>query len=395
MAAPAFALGLDVFSSAPIKEPPSAKVSQKSPSIRELDAIELPDYGLTNKGDKNAAAHDGTTPPTPKTPNDLERSQPPTPRQSEAAGIMPTFWYPGMNKWRVLSACGEYFANGLNDSAPGALIPYIETWYDIGVGFILAAFMSDFISAKLGRAKGLMLSELVVISAYVVIACPIPFPVVVVAYCAIGFGEALEIALNNVFLANLANATVVFGAAQGFYGIGGMLGPIMATALVSNGVHWARFYAIAIIFRLINLFAVGWSFWNYEKEGMAQFSGSLEQIASQQSTAEYGDSSKRRMFAQALKKKTTIIGALFIFAYQGAEVAEAGWVITYLIEYVVARSASLGAFTLTTQQISEWRSEQSGLRYLWLLGMFVKHEMEGSYLPLRCSRLGSPSEDSF
>jgi hypothetical protein len=34
---------------------------------------------------------------------------------------------------------------------------------------------------------------------------------------------------------------------------------------------------------------------------------------------------------KALKSKTLILGALFIFAYQGAEVSISGWVISFLI----------------------------------------------------------------
>lgn len=42
------------------------------------------------------------------------------------------------------------------------------------------------------------MSEMSIILAYTVIACPVPFPAVVVAYAFVGFGEALEIAYNNV-----------------------------------------------------------------------------------------------------------------------------------------------------------------------------------------------------
>ena len=105
----------------------------------------------------------------------------------------------------------------------------------------------------------------------------------------------------------------------------------MATALVTAGLHWSRFYAIALGVRVINMGLIGWSFWNYEKESVSQFSNSLQQIASRQSGAELGSSSKLRLMGRALKTRVTLIGALFVFAYQGAEVAEAGWVITYLI----------------------------------------------------------------
>lgn len=142
--------------------------------------------------------------------------------------------------------------------------------------------------------------------------------------------------MNQVFIANLANSTVLLGYAHGSYGIGGILGPIMATALVTAGLNWARFYAIALGVRVLSIAMVGWSFWNYEKEGVAQFSNSLQQIASRQST---GEMSKLKLIGRALKTRTTLIGALFIFAYQGAEVSESGWVITYLIVGLRAYSA--------------------------------------------------------
>ena len=351
MVSVAFAAGLNIVSDNDVARPPTAKTSTRPPSNDELDAIELPDYGLTNaKRYEDAITPPGAQtpmePPTglddfanPKTLDELERSQPPTPKRDQAASIVPSWSCPTMNKWRVLAACMEYFGNGLNDSAPGALIPYIENWYGIGyavvstiwisnaAGFILAAFVSDWICSHLGRAKSLMLSEVSLIAGYTVIACPVPFPVVVVAYMAVGFGEALEIALNNVFCANLANSTVILGAAHGSYGIGGIFGPILATAIVSNGVHWSRFYLIAIAIRFLCMASTGWSFWNYEKEGTTQFSNSLEQIASRQAAAEMGETSRLRVIGRALKNRTTLIGALFIFAYQGAEVSESGWFI--------------------------------------------------------------------
>lgn len=269
MAAFPFAAGLEIVSSNDVSRPPTAKTTPSPPTNEELDAIELPHYGLVHSQQNDnsitpASPHtpmEARTPATEqasKTPDELERSQPPTPKRDEAAGIVPSFSYPKMNKWRVLSCCLEYFGNGLNDSAPGALIPYIESWYSIGyalvsliwitnaAGFILAAFFSDLIDARLGRARSLMLSEAFMITAYVVIACPVPFGAVVAAYLVLGFGNALNLALNNVFCSNMANSTVILGASHGSYGVGGIVGPLIATGLVSNGIHWSYFYFIPI-----------------------------------------------------------------------------------------------------------------------------------------------------
>ncbi|KAF2483117.1 major facilitator superfamily domain-containing protein [Neohortaea acidophila] len=345
-----------------------AHTPSRSPTNDELDAIELPDYGLVkplSRPEKTATAtvsnwtesqNDGAA--TPKPLSDLEQSRPPTPTQEGCTGVVPSWWYPKMNKWRHLSACLQYFGDGLNDAAPGALIPYIESDYHIGyavvsliwisnaVGFVTAAFFAEYLDTKLKRARCLMLSEVFLIAAYVVIACPVPFPVVVIAYGFLGFGEALNIALNNVFCANLANSTVVLGAAHGSYGIGGTLAPIIATALVSHGVNWHLFYIIPLAVRICCLLATGWAFWNYESEDVDHFGNSLVEVVSRQGGDGARRSSKGRSgIARALKNRTTLVGALFVFAYQGIEVSESGWFISYLIAYRHGNPKNVGYVT--------------------------------------------------
>ncbi|EMC91884.1 hypothetical protein BAUCODRAFT_152246 [Baudoinia panamericana UAMH 10762] len=368
MATFAFAAGLRVESRMNVASPDVAKTPQRAPNDKELEAIELPDYGHFKcsaqhynpeispaEPQKPAAAKSGAH--TPSSPQDLEASLPPTPRQHEVTSMVPSFSYPPMNRFRVLAACLVYLGNGLNDSAPGALLPYMEAYYHIGyavvstiwianaVGFILAAFCTDVLHGRVGRARALMISETIMTAGYVMIVCSPPFPAVAVAFFLIGFGYALNLALNNVFCANLANSTAILGASHGSYGIGGIVGPIIATALVSRGVLWSRFYLITIGVRIVCFCFAGWSFWNYENEGTTQFSNSLQQFASRQAAAEMGEPTKLQLLGWALRNKTTIIGALFIFAYQGAEVSESGWFISYLINYRDGNPAKVGYVT--------------------------------------------------
>ena len=394
------AAGLSIVDDKPITSPKTARTHTRGPSAEELDDMELPDYGFSKNhptsNDTSIKKPQTPTPAvtgyqTPRTPSQLEASPPPTPRQHDPTGIVPSWSYPLMNKWRVLAACLIYLGNGMNDSAPGALIPYMEKYYSIGyavvsliwvtnaVGFILAAFCTEILAGRIGRAKALMTSEVIMILGYVITACSPPFPAVVVAYFLVGFGYALNLALNNVFCANLANSTVILGAAHGSYGIGGILGPIVATSLVSAGVLWSRFFIIMIGIRIICFCFAGWSFWNYEKEGVSQFANSLQQLASRQAASDMGEPTKLQLLRRALKNKTTIIGALFIFAYQGAEVSESGWFISYLIDYRNGSPAkvgyvtsgfwagiTVGRFTLT--HVAHWVGEK---RFVYAMGAGV------------------------
>lgn len=278
----------------------------------------------------------------PMTPDELERSSPPTPRHNEAADEAQTLSNPPMTRWRLLAACFMNFGSGLNDSIPGAIIPYIEKDYNIGyavvslifvgnaLGFILAAPCTYALENRLGRSRVYMLSFTLLAATYVAIICHPPFPVVVVSFFLLGFGIAINLALNNVFCANLANRTLALGGLHGGYGLGGTIGPLMATAIASSGTQWPFVYFISLGFALLNLVFSGWSFWNYEKDLPSQSHTEVLQTASQ-SAAE--TPSKKQLLKQAVKNRVTILGALFIFAYQGAEVSISGWVVSFLISY--------------------------------------------------------------
>jgi fucose permease len=256
--------------------------------------------------------------------------------------------------------------------AAGALIPYMEKQYHIGyavvslifitnaIGFITAAFFTDLTLEKLGRARACMFSETLLIAGYVIMACTPPFPVVVIAWVSkllvktwsawnvdlfsrfllLGLGLALNLALNNVFCANLANSTVILGASHGSYGLGGVVGPIMATAMVSRGVLWSRFYIITLGLRVICFFFTGWAFYKYENEP-----SSLKMGNRVPRRAGETQPTKVQTMKRALYCKVTVFACLFIFCYQGSEVSTSGWVISFLIEARGGDPAKVGYVT--------------------------------------------------
>ncbi|EKG13024.1 Major facilitator superfamily, partial [Macrophomina phaseolina MS6] len=369
----AYALGnfFDIQDPKRITTPPLTRKKSVSirtpPSNQELDDLIFGEALSGPQTHPSTPQHADLPPPfpsgaqTPATPGELEGAAPNTP----SAPLIPTLWNPPMNKYRLLCACLVYFGNGLSDAAPGALIPYMETWYRIGYatvslifvtnacGFIGAAFLTDAILTRLGRARTLVLSELIMIAGYIVIVNTPPFGGVVAAFFLLGFGCAINLALNNVFCSNLDRSTVILGLAHGSYGVGGTVGPIAATALASSGALWSRFYFVTLGIRAACVVFNAWAFWKYEKENGraegtdANLLAELERTASRQMAAGADEQqhSKKQLLAQALRNRVTLIGAAFIFMYQGAEVAIAGWVISFLINYRGGAPAQVGYVT--------------------------------------------------
>src|SRR4051794_11038942 len=94
------------------------------------------------------------------------------------------------------------------------------------------------------RAKTLIAAQTLLFFAYVAIICTPPFGVVIASFFLlgeyfpgaffriirlkrnfkIGMGMAMNLALGNVFAANLQNGTTMLGAMHGSYGLGGTVG---------------------------------------------------------------------------------------------------------------------------------------------------------------------------
>ncbi|KAI6782795.1 Bypass of stop codon protein-like protein [Emericellopsis cladophorae] len=240
-----------------------------------------------------------------------------------------------MNRFRLLVVCALNLGNGMVDSAAGALIPYMEKYYDIeygvvslifvgqSIGFVLSAVLLEHSRAKLGRAKTIALGQILIILGCISLVCNAPWVVNVLSFILIGYGLAASVAMGNIFCGGLRNSTSHLGLFHGSYGIRGTTGPLIATAMMTiTRTIWSRFYLIPLGFSVFTLGGFLWAFWNFEKE---------QSPAARAAEFPVGTESAILGMARALKTRTVLLGALFIFAYQGAEVSISGWVIFFLI----------------------------------------------------------------
>ena len=111
-------------SSEPASPPASHQKAARrdAPTSIELDQIVFgkryngPQSGPQSPMELSSHTETPFEPITPKTPNELEMSRPPSPKRDDAVGLMQSWHNPPMNKWQVLSCCLIYFVNGINDS---------------------------------------------------------------------------------------------------------------------------------------------------------------------------------------------------------------------------------------------------------------------------------------
>lgn len=162
--------------------------SSRRPTDNELDTIE---WGARLDGPSGSSTPREDIESRPASPLNISDSQ-------AVAHIAPSIKYPYMNRWRTAACCIAFFIQGLNDSAPGALLPYMERYYNVryamvslifvanAIGFIIAAPFCHKLNNRFGRAKVLASCTTLNVIAYIALICQPPFAVVVIAFLFLG-----------------------------------------------------------------------------------------------------------------------------------------------------------------------------------------------------------------
>ncbi|KAK5996926.1 Bypass of stop codon 6-like protein [Cladobotryum mycophilum] len=266
------------------------------------------------------AAHSS---PEPLTVHDPESAQPP-----ETAVAAAQRWNdPSINKYRLLTCFFAFLVYGMNDGAPGAMVPLFEKHYQLPhsiisliflspmVGCVVASFTSNRLHAKAGRRGVAALSTGSYAAAYLGLSLHPPFGVVVALLILTGFGSGLMNGSWNSWVGGLVQGSTLLGLLHGFWGAGATLSPIIASRLVAKGYDWWVFYYIMLALTVVACIGVVTSFWKDTGSGLRQ----------NVPFKTYG------LTLEVLRNKVTLLLSAFMLLYVGAEVTIGGWLLTFMI----------------------------------------------------------------
>ncbi|CAG8960667.1 hypothetical protein HYFRA_00013435 [Hymenoscyphus fraxineus] len=250
---------------------------------------------------------------------------------------------PRINMWRCLATFWSFFIVGMNDGAYGALIPHLEKYYDLTytvvslvflspfAGYTLAAIANNHVHIRLGQRGVSIIGPLCHLIAFVVLALHPPYPVLVIVFIFVGFGNGLVDAAWSAWLANMADANQVTGLLHCCYAIGAAVAPLVATLMFTKGgFEWYYFYYLMITSAAVELLTSASTFWKQ--------SGAIYQIENPSD-----QNAKTGRTREAVKNPLTWLFAFFIFGYVGAEVSLGGWLVVFMNKIRFASSFQSGA----------------------------------------------------
>ncbi|KAF4342432.1 bypass of stop codon 6 [Fusarium beomiforme] len=220
---------------------------------------------------------------------------------------------------------------GMNDASLGALLPYIETYYGINyttvstlflvpvAGYVAAALTNNWIHYTLGQRGVAILGPVCRLVAYTPVALHPPFPVLPCVMLFTGFGNGIQDSGYNAWVGNMHRANELLGFLHGAYGLGGTIGPLIASAMVTEGnLNWYMFYYIMIGLSAVELVVGTAAFWN--ATGLVY-----------RQRVRYDEAKDRATTQMALKEPITWIVAVFLLGYVATEVSLGGWIVTFML----------------------------------------------------------------
>ncbi|KFA61196.1 hypothetical protein S40285_08978 [Stachybotrys chlorohalonatus IBT 40285] len=241
---------------------------------------------------------------------------------------------PKGNTLRVGAIFLSLFVSGANDAAYGALIPYLETYYDLSylvisliflspfAGFVISAATNNWLHLNVGQRWIAFTCGACHAVAFLILSQHPPYPVLVFAYAITGLGNGIGLAAWNSFIGNLDRANELLGFMHATYGAGATVSPLIATTMITQGqLQWYHFYYVLLAMAVVECGALTWSFWSKTAQNYR------DTVHTENSRSE---GTRVALFVMP-HARVVWLCALFLLGYVGVEVALGGWIVQFML----------------------------------------------------------------
>lgn len=242
----------------------------------------------------------------------------------------------GQRRGEIVLAFAGFIAIGLGGGAGGVLLPAQISEYGIDKsiigllfftfsgGYVLAGALNGWLLRRLGLRGDLVAGTAAFSVAALLSGLRPAYPVLLALSVVFGFGAGIIDATLNAFVAALPNRTALLNLLHAFYGIGALIGPIMASAMLDRGLSWGAVY---VVFAAVGVpLTAGFAL---------RYPRALPPGAPSAAPGPAGEAAMpagRSVFGTAVRHPAVLLSAIFLIVYVGVEVTLGNWAFSFMVE---------------------------------------------------------------
>jgi fucose permease len=223
---------------------------------------------------------------------------------------------------RVLLAYAGFVLAGLSAGVSGVLLPaQIDdygvdkavvglTFFTFSAGFLLAGAAAGPLLHRFGMRATLVFGGVAVVASWLYLASRPAFVALVLVQVVAGFGTGVLESVLNVYLAGLPRATTLLNRLHAFFGVGALLGPLLA-AWMLGFTRWPMVYLVLAVV------------------AVPVVTGYLLTYPRQEPPAE-GD--RPALLSHAVRVPAVLLAGTFLTVYVGLEIGVGNWAYSLLTE---------------------------------------------------------------
>ncbi len=224
---------------------------------------------------------------------------------------------------------------GLLSGAWGVLLPSMSDFYRVDKavigtlfiasagGYFLSALFSGPLVQRLGQRWYLIIGTAAFLFGCLVMVAKPPFLLVLVTRTLMGIGVAVIEAGLNMYIAALPNNTSRLNYLHAFFGVGGLIGPVVASGLLAAQWDWSSIFLVWAAVTLLLL--IGFILFFQQRAGQEREGERKERHEREQKRADSG-------LLASLKLPIVWLATLYLLVYCGVEANIGNWGYSFLLE---------------------------------------------------------------
>ena len=237
----------------------------------------------------------------------------------------------GSERTPVTVAFAAFVLVGVNAGATGVLLPAQISDYGVSktaigatfftgsVGFVLASLLAGRMVHRLGMRVALVVGATLTAVAGFSIATRPPFVAFVLIAIVTGFGAGVAESGFQAYVVALPGSTALTNRLHAFFGVGALLGPLLATWILGFA-SWRTVWFVLAAAEVPFVVAI-WA--TYPRH---------ETAAPVLPAAHNPKQRSRGLLSSALRERTVLLGAALLAVYVGLEISMGNWGFSYLVQ---------------------------------------------------------------